>query len=253
MSKAYEERYCAFVDILGFRQLLDQLNRGTTDFDAIRTLLLRVHNPKKLSNTQNDADFRVQSISDAVAISTSLTDEGLFQIYNALEILAQDLLFEGFFVRGAIVKGKLYHDDQMVFGDALLRAYQLETETVRFPRIMVQRSVASDILKFSSEVDVQDAFRGRTLQASDGPSYLHILYSVSRGVKAISTAQINSDVRAKAGLEYYLTMKEKLQRRLYEAQDNPPHYEKVQWFADYWNRYVPALENNALRIRSPRN
>ena len=67
----YQNRYCAFVDILGFRQLIEGLNSDVSQFDALRNLLARVQetNWGDLSEKSN-SDFRAQSISDAVAIST---------------------------------------------------------------------------------------------------------------------------------------------------------------------------------------
>jgi hypothetical protein len=63
--------------------------------------------PKKL--------VKAQSISDSVALSTEPTMADLSDMLQTLTRLAIDLLCEGFFVRGAIVKGPLYDDDHMVF------------------------------------------------------------------------------------------------------------------------------------------
>ncbi|MGO8912958.1 MAG: hypothetical protein ACLQDM_27045 [Bradyrhizobium sp.] len=43
LDAGYQERYCAFVDILGFRQLIERLDKGGNQFDALRNLLARVH------------------------------------------------------------------------------------------------------------------------------------------------------------------------------------------------------------------
>jgi hypothetical protein len=61
---------------------------------------------------------------------------GLLHMLYSLTSLSFELLCLGYFVRGAIALGKLYHDDEMVFGDALVRAYELETSVARFPRIL---------------------------------------------------------------------------------------------------------------------
>ena len=66
-------------------------------------------------------------------------------IIHSINQLAVDLLKQGFFIRGALVKDFLYHDDKTVFGQALLRAYNLERSVVRFPRVMVTREVVEDI------------------------------------------------------------------------------------------------------------
>jgi hypothetical protein len=41
----YTERYCAYVDILGFRQLIDELRAGRSASEKLRSLLTRIHQP----------------------------------------------------------------------------------------------------------------------------------------------------------------------------------------------------------------
>jgi hypothetical protein len=41
----YGERYCAFIDILGFSVLIENLDVGSTPLNALRDLLSKVHNP----------------------------------------------------------------------------------------------------------------------------------------------------------------------------------------------------------------
>lgn len=124
---SYEHRYCAFVDILGFQNLVAKLEREETPLHALHALLAKVQNPDVVYNdTLKDTDFRAQSISDAVCISTRRSPSGLGQIMHTLQTLTVELLEVGFFVRGAIVSGNLYHDEKMVFGQALIEAFHLE-------------------------------------------------------------------------------------------------------------------------------
>jgi hypothetical protein len=80
--------------------------------------------------------------------------------------LSYSLLFEGFFVRGAIVKGRLYHDDEMVFGEALVKAYSLENEVARYPQIMITSDVVADAKIYDNNF-LTELVR----KASDGPYF----------------------------------------------------------------------------------
>ena len=105
----YRDRYCAFADILGFRQLIEQLRGSATSFETLHSLLVRVHGAHSGTAMASDGtDFRAQSISDAVAISANVSPSGLNQIFSSLIALSLDLLVEGYFVRGAVVKAPLY-------------------------------------------------------------------------------------------------------------------------------------------------
>jgi hypothetical protein len=79
---AYKPRYCAFIDILGFSDLINRLGAGETPFLFLKELLTKIHNPPKLEPgalSYAISDFQVQSISDAVAISTTPTAYGLYK------------------------------------------------------------------------------------------------------------------------------------------------------------------------------
>jgi len=105
-GEGYNERYCAYLDILGFRRLIDGLKQGDRTFKFLRTLLETLHTPQKGTEKSWHTCFLAQSISDAVAISTLATPDGLIQIFHAIEKLATDLLKRGYFIRGGLVKGK---------------------------------------------------------------------------------------------------------------------------------------------------
>ena len=126
MDENYSQRYCAYVDVLAFRDLITDLGRGAISVAEMRDLLTIVHQPSGADHKHWRTEFRAQSISDAVAISTAVTRFGLIEILRALEVLTGRLVQRGHFIRGALVKGPLYHDDKMIFGEALVHAYHLE-------------------------------------------------------------------------------------------------------------------------------
>ncbi len=95
--------------------------------------------------------------------------DGLGELLKILMGLAVDLLCEGFFVRGAVNRGPLYHDEQMVFGKALVEAYQYKSEVANYPRIIVVRGVRDDIL------NKMPPMMKMLRQSEDGPMFLDVL------------------------------------------------------------------------------
>jgi len=66
----YQERYCAFADILGFRGLIADLENKPEGVDALRRILTAIHRPfstggELFGDDDLAQDFRSQSISDA--------------------------------------------------------------------------------------------------------------------------------------------------------------------------------------------
>jgi hypothetical protein len=246
---SYQDRYCAFVDILGFRQLIDRLSTEAGQFESLRSLLARVHGAKSGNPSDLDSDFRAQSISDAVAISTLPTRSGLADLFKALQSLTVDLLVEGYFVRGAVVRAPLYHDDQMVFGKALVQAYSFESEVARYPRIIVAREVREDIIRFSAKPEkaANPPTASWLRQSSDGPVYLDVLQPVVALFKKKENPYGTLSSAEKETHRRYLSIRERIQERYEESMDSPRHFEKVKWFAQYWNEAIP--QNLFLRIR----
>jgi hypothetical protein len=225
----YPDRYFAFADVLGFSQLVHDFSAGKKKLGHLREMLMRLHNPSHNEADTAAADFRAQSISDGVAVSVATSPIGLKLLFDALEQLSLDFLTQGHFIRGAVVRGKLYHDKHMVFGLAFLDAYHLESEVVKFPRIMVRRNVIEEAKRSSGKM-----FNRRFRNAEDGPSYIHILRSLEDMMKSDDVRPITSTA------DRFKTIQAAVQQKFLQAADNPRHFEKVQWFAKYWNSIVPA-------------
>ena len=236
---SYKQRYVAFVDILAYRQFVLRLRANKRNVEAHRKMLEKLHRPPNFGTFAGGkrADVRAQSISDAVAISTEVSLEGFFHLSMSLDMLTLDLLAKGFFVRGALVKGHVYHDENMIFGEGLVRAVNLEAEVSRYPRILVERAVVRDYKKYRKKFS--HVFEKTLRQADDGPMYLHSL--------RFAEEMFKTEERDFSELSL---LKKQIERRFTEAMDNPHHFEKVQWFAKYWNSSIPDPDRFGLRIRS---
>jgi hypothetical protein len=243
----YEERYCAYVDVLGFTQLVSQMRNGTIKAESLRDLLKQVHSPHDPTFVNiGNTDFRIQSISDAVAISTKANLAGLAVMFHTVRQLALGLLHQGYFTRGAICKGLLYHDDSVVFGEALIKAYTLESQIAKFPRVLVTSDVVQDL----TGKDYDPTFPDHVRQANDGPYFLHVLWDLRRQLDRIKVRKIDSPV-AEPDLSYYAEIRELIVRRFAESVDTPKHFEKVQWFAKYWNASIINIRTTVGRIPGP--
>jgi hypothetical protein len=249
-EERYEERYCAFIDVLGFRSLVVGLRATVERFELVKRALAKVYQPVTEAAKYPNGAFKAQSISDAVAMSAPVGDQkmlGLLAICSAIQELAIELLKEGYFIRGAITRGFLYHDDRMVFGDALVRAYELERAVVNFPRVMVTRDI---VIEMQKEIDdaspdaltIGDLMRNIFVQCEDGPYQVNILKNVAEEVARIQHMNTNKRPEEQESLKEFETMRDMIQMRMDEAIDTPRHYEKVKWFANYWNRSHPFLQ-----------
>jgi hypothetical protein len=129
----------------------------------------------------------------------------------------------------------------MVFGEALVRAYELETTVARYPRVVVSKEVMDDVNQLSRGLfrDSPNRIKPYIEQAEDGPYFVHVLRTVSETVSRVQIANLNKPPKDQEQLVDYQRIQDMTQKRLDEAAYTPKHFEKVQWFAFYWRKFVP--------------
>lgn len=245
-ERKYEERYCAFIDILGFTELIADIRRGSVGFEVVRDVMHGMHAPRKFQENAGFADFRATTISDAIALSTSLSVTGLAVLIDTVSSLALGALEAGYFVRGGLCRGFLYHDKDTVFGEALIAAYRLESSVARYPRIMVTKQVYDEALASN----VKSYFLTHLAQADDGPYFVDVLEDHRNALAIIDAGAAPPEI-VKSRLASIAKMRDQIERRLAEAADNPNHFEKAQWFARYWNRAFPIRETRTGIVNGP--
>lgn len=150
-SLKYEIRLIAFIDILGWTEALklapgdsEQTQRLGLALNIMRKQVQQCEWMSKISG--NDiwpGDPQVTQFSDCLTISASNDYAGKSWLISTLGFLSTSLLYQGFLLRGGITIGGLYHQESMVFGPALLKAYELESRYSVYPRIILD-SVLSD-------------------------------------------------------------------------------------------------------------
>ena len=135
----YEERIVAFVDILGFSSMVSNSSSNTEEYEKIKHALDTINRVKKQSDETN---AKVTTFSDSIVISYSVSDrDPLFYIIIDLIHLQLELLQQGVLVRGGIAKGQVRHTQEMVFGPAMVAAYELESKYAVYPRIIVEKEL----------------------------------------------------------------------------------------------------------------
>jgi hypothetical protein len=139
--------YCsvAFLDILGWKAIVE---RSKSEPNLIRDMVEALVGPEQRMQFPSgppplESGFPVFSqFSDSIVISCSLlaaSDPGGEAFDDWLASLCCDLLEKGYFVRGAIATGPMFHQGPIAFGPALVDAVELE-KTANYPRIVVSRS-----------------------------------------------------------------------------------------------------------------
>ncbi|MFB5269831.1 hypothetical protein ACE41H_24050 [Paenibacillus enshidis] len=147
----YEERIIAFIDILGFKNLVNN-DLMCEDIGAILKLPYVLRQGDMLKRLKITG-MMMTSISDSLVFSIGLKERGAMnKITKLLSVFSQTLLAQySLLLRGGIAVGKIYHDNDIVYGPGLVKAYELESKIAIFPRIVIERSdFESSILSCST-------------------------------------------------------------------------------------------------------
>lgn len=134
----YKVRIVAFLDILGWKSaVLSKDEEGSSVVKALGKALSQMRGAATYFNSlskilpQHQEAFGtplVTQFSDSLVISVDDSSLGKKTLQDALFILTSSLIEHGMLLRGGVVRGEILHDEAMVFGPALITAYQLESE-----------------------------------------------------------------------------------------------------------------------------
>jgi hypothetical protein len=145
----YNERYVAFIDILGFREHIRSINTNPEKLEKLLEILneMATNYPalsQSMAATQGFENMlRVSTFSDNIVISGQLDPMGFAIVTTVCATLCARLLTQGVYARGAITVGRLHHTGSVVLGEGLVRAYELESRTAIYPRVIFDDSVMS--------------------------------------------------------------------------------------------------------------
>jgi hypothetical protein len=133
-SLHYEERLVAFIDVLGFADLVLASGDNTQALEKVGKLAA--------TNKLFDAFFaklmdraKTAFFSDSFVISMDPTE--IIYLVREIGFLARYLILLGLPCRGAISCGALHHEGRIVVGPALVRAYKMEKSAAKYPRVIL--------------------------------------------------------------------------------------------------------------------
>lgn len=245
--KTYQDRITIFIDILGFKELLNETidKEGNSNNEAISKLLDayktirdvwdldKVDNEHSLIKKTSKQTKQITTFSDCIVISFPAKERSEI-FYTLLEVkwMIMRLIYKGILCRGAISYGKLIHTETTLFGPALVEAYILESKAANYPRIILDRSIIDlageatlDIHTAEEEIEYVESLLEKDLDGMyyidyfakaqeelddpqyDFPKYIQLLGGKIRQGMNFSKHPSKADIRVK-----YIWMKEKYNR-----------------------------------------
>jgi len=150
----FEDKFIAYIDILGFKNLVaeaeigsrvrlsDVLNlldkfKASADQNELATYgALTCPGSAQLSH---DVGFRATQVSDSVIVSVEASPCGLATLIGKCWGVTVRFLLEGVLCRGYVTRGSIFHVGTTFVGTGYQRAYQQEPRVTVFGRPLGQR------------------------------------------------------------------------------------------------------------------
>jgi hypothetical protein len=145
MKIVYQPRLVAFIDVLGFKNLV--FGETTGPIETYYGFLL-----SKFNAAVEQRGFDYMLISDSIVIYCDDKLENFFELMKMINIAQAGLLGKGVLMRGAISHGGLFVDkaNSIIVGSGLINAYNLEAQA-KFPRTIVDRSLVKKYFESISD------------------------------------------------------------------------------------------------------
>lgn len=141
-TTCYEKRILAFIDILGFENIVENTN---TAFSIIEIISKNKESKKEFIKEMSEDEIEVTWFSDSIVISAPLD---IYYVHFVLEIIKQmqqELIQHKVLIRGGIEIGDCFHNGEKLFGPAMNKAYKLESEKAIVPRIILSKKLINYI------------------------------------------------------------------------------------------------------------
>ena len=156
-SRTQKKYVVAYLDILGITARIKGCVESQTEaLNVLHNLyasICELADPKTGIKKYSDIKFKI--FSDNIIIAKELTLNPVDDVVTLLNCVSNFLCFSigdgvGWLVRGGITIGNFFIDDMIVWGPALVRAYELEDKLANYPRVLLDTPIV-DLLKSKSQ------------------------------------------------------------------------------------------------------
>ena len=147
---AYEMRLVAFLDILGFKELVSE----STDDPKVLKRLLHVIDAMRSEGADlgEETDKMVTQFSDSIVVSYRVKSRSsAYYLLLDLLLLVIEATQRGVLLRGGISVARLIHTNEHLLGPGMIFAYNAESKIAKYPRVIVEPHSMEFLLHAAAE------------------------------------------------------------------------------------------------------
>lgn len=231
--------YCAFLDLLGFSARTKASYKNQTGDQLLQEFHEIFSNQVvRMKEEAEESLLYFKSFSDNVLLAHPSCSDDMESEFGFILWSIQEYQFamalKGFFIRGGLSVGQLFVDDDNVYGEALINAYELESKVAINPMVVLcdstMKLVDHHLTYYHGELAPQlDA----VLVNSDGRYFISYLSECVR-----ETGQgYDLDIESLA------IHRDRINKSLSEYSDKESVLSKFRWLSDYHNYFCDSVSN----------
>jgi hypothetical protein len=217
----YKDRYVAFLDLLGFKEQVLKAETNPEERTKLHEVLALV---RDTIGGNPYLGLRLTYFSDSMVVSADRTPPGLWEMLQSIFTVTFNLLQYDVLVRGGLTAGGAYHASDFLYGTAVNRATDVESQLARNPLTLVSSEVVEDAKGYSAD--------HIKWLLEDGPQRYFVDYLrwyADYQPTPIYAGKVCLDDPGNRVMEF-------IRHRL--NNDTGRVREKAAWFQTYWNRTV---------------
>lgn len=244
----YEFRAVAFLDVLGWKDIVNQSIQDPRIMNGIISALRSAHQcganiPFGDGRPLTPSPPCVSQFSDSVIISSNIMDDlesgetwSMENFFNAVERFCINMVEHGFFVRGGMSCGLMYHEGTIAFGPALTEAATLEQHAI-FPRILAEGQYIDSATMMIEAVSPIAILR----QSADNRRHFDYL--------KYPFLQFMPEVDLNRATPFYKSLRTLISNRIMYFSSEQGYDDKIldkyKWLAGYFNEVVKEMAEQA--------
>lgn len=240
----YQYGIVAYFDILGFKSLIKNNEKTPDEVVEVLSFLKKKSNAQNVLPTRSDVDgiafsdsfVRVVMEGNAPDVKVLVMSE-LCHLENIQRHLIQTF---GLLVRGAVTIGRIFIENNIVFGPAVIRAVDLEENcTKKMPVVLLDHNIDM-LIKKKDKKDVPKTLEEASHFTQDGnPSCI-----LNYGKIFLSKLSIeNGEETKKRAIDFLTKQREVILSAIKQYTGNQSILDKYKWLACYHNRKIHEVKS----------
>lgn len=147
-NPAVRQHFVAFLDVLGFSEMVESDLLGQSQENLVK--LFRCHQSAAVI-FRDDVNCQIIQFSDSIVVAMPYDPRRFEWFASRVADYQRLLLDERLLCRGGIAVDQHFSNGTFTFSAGLIRAYRVESQSARYPRVVVSPEVIS--LVYPNKID----------------------------------------------------------------------------------------------------